>query len=114
MLLLLKFLKVLAVAALFSGTAGAFVARDLADRRRFAYWLAGPGFGVAWACGFGLAAYEEIWLLSAWILGTMALSLFSLQVVLYAVGKEGRRSAGAAALAILPLVGAVALMVWRP
>jgi hypothetical protein len=114
MLLLLKFLKAISVAALFSGTAGAFIARDLADRRRFAYLLAGPGFGGAWACGFGLAAQEEFSLLSGWILGAMALSFFSLQVVLYSVGKEDRRSGLAAALALVPLIAVVALMVWRP
>lgn len=114
MLLLLKFVKVLAVAALFSGSVGALWARDLGDRRRFAYALAGPGFGVTWACGFGLAAYEEVPILSTWILGAMALSLLSLQVVLYAVGKEGRRTGVTAAMALLPLVATVALMVWRP
>jgi hypothetical protein len=113
-LLLLRFIKVLAVAALFSGTVGALVARDLADRRRFAYAVAGPGFGLTWACGFGLAAYEEIPILSTWILGALALSLLSLQVVLYAVGKEGRRTPLTAAMALLPLVATVALMVWRP
>lgn len=114
MLALLKFIKLLAVAALFSGTVGALLPRDLGDRRRFAYAVAGPGFGVTWATGFGLAAFEEIPILSTWLLGAMALSLLSLQVVLYAVGKDGRRTAGTAALALLPLVATVALMVWRP
>jgi hypothetical protein len=113
-LLLLKFVKVLAVAALFAGTVGALLPRDLSDRRRAAYALAGPGFGVTWACGFGLAAYEEVPILSSWILGAMALSLLSLQVVLYAVGKDGRRTPVTAALALLPLAATVALMVWRP
>jgi hypothetical protein len=113
-LLLLKFIKVLSVAALFSGTVGALWTRDLGDRRRFAYALAGPGFGVTWLCGFGLAAYEEVPILSGWILGAMALSLLSLQVVLYAVGKDGRRTVGTALVALLPLAATVALMVWRP
>lgn len=114
MLELLKFLKLLGVAGLFSGTVGAVLARDLADRRRFAYAVAGPGFGVTWACGFGLAAFEEVSLTSAWILGAMVLSLTSLQVVLYGVGKEGRRTAAVAAMAIGPLVATVGLMVWKP
>jgi hypothetical protein len=106
--------KLLGVATLFAGTLGSFVARDLADRRRFAYALAGPGFGVTWACGFGLAALEERSLLSTFILLAMVLSLASLQVVLYSVGKEGRRSALVALLAIAPLVITVALMVTKP
>ncbi len=114
MLELLKFVKLLAVASLFAGTIGALLPRDLGDRRRFAYALAGPGFGVTWGCGFGLAGYEEIPILSTWILGSLALSLLSLQVVLYAVGTDGRRTAGTAVMALLPLVGTVALMVWKP
>jgi hypothetical protein len=111
---LLRFLKVLAVAALFTGTVGAFVPRDLRDRRFFAYALAGPGFGVAWGCGFGLAAAMEISLLSTWILAALVLSFFSLQVVLYAVGKDGRRTPLVAGLALAPLVATVALMIWKP
>jgi hypothetical protein len=113
-ILLLRFAKVLAVAALFTGTVGAVVARDLRDRRIFAYALAGPGFGAAWACGFGLAAAMEVSIASTWVVGAIALSLFSLQVVLYAVGKEGRRGPVVAALALAPLVATVALMVWKP
>jgi hypothetical protein len=112
--LLLHFLKILAVVVLFAGTVGAFLARDLGDRRRFAFALAGPGFGATWACGFGLAAALEVPLLSTWILGAMVLSFVSLQVVLFAVGKEGRRTPLVASLAIASLVGSVALMVWKP
>lgn len=114
MSLLLHFVKILAVAVLFAGTVGAFLPRDLGDRRRFAFALAGPGFGATWACGFGLAAALEVPLLSTWILGAMVLSFVSLQVVLFAVGKEGRRTPLVATLAIAPLVGSVALMVWKP
>jgi hypothetical protein len=111
---ILRFLKVLAVAALFAGTIGAFVPRDLADRRRFAYWVAGPAFGATWFAGLGLTQALSYDLLSAWIVAALVLSLFSLQVVLYAVGKEGRRGPIAAVLALAPLVATVALMVWRP
>jgi hypothetical protein len=113
-ILLLRFAKVLAVATLLAGTLGAFIARDLRDRRLFAYALAGPGFGAAWACGFCLAGAMEISLLSSWILGAMVLSFFSLQVVLFAVGKEGRRNLTVGSFALAPLVATVALMVWKP
>jgi hypothetical protein len=110
----LRVVKVLAVAALFAGSIGAVLARDLADRRRFAYWLAGPGFGLAWATGFGLVAVTAVSLLSWWILGALVLSFFSLQVVLFAVGREGRRGPVTASLILLPLVATVVLMVYRP
>jgi hypothetical protein len=111
---LLRFLKLLAVAGLFTGSIGAFVPRDIEDRRRFAYAIAGPCFGLAWLCGFGLAAREEQPLLQTWIVGSLALSFFSLQAVLFAVGKEGRRGPGVATAILAPLVGTVALMVWKP
>jgi hypothetical protein len=111
---LLRVIKLLAVAALFSGTIGAFVPRDLGDRRVFAYGIAGPAFGAAWLAGFCLGGIEELPLLSTWVLTGMACSFFSLQVVLYAVGKDGRRTPGTAATALLPLVATVAVMVYRP
>jgi hypothetical protein len=111
---LLRLLKILSVAALFSGTIGAVVARDMRDRRIFAYALAGPGFGLSWVCGFGLASLEELPTFSTWVVTAMVCSLFSLQVVLYAVGKEGRRTPWVAILALAPLVATVAVMVYRP
>ena len=51
----LEIAKLLSVAALFSGTLGAFLPESLADRQRAAYWLAGPGFGATWIAGFVLA-----------------------------------------------------------
>jgi hypothetical protein len=111
---LLRVAKVLAVATFFAGTIGTVLARDLRDRRLFAYALAGPGFGLTWVCGFGLAAAMEVSIASLWIVLAMVLSLFSLQVVLYAAGKEGRRTPVVAALALAPLVATVALMVYRP
>ena len=110
----LRFVKVLAVATLFTGSIGSVLARALDDRRRFAYALAGPGFALTWAAGFALAGVTSTSLLSWWILGAMVLSLFSLQVVLFSVGKDGRRNAVTAALILAPLVATVALMVWRP
>ncbi len=114
MIPLLRFVKVLAVAGVFTGSIGAFVPRDLADRRLFAYAIAGPCYGLAWLCGFGLVALEELPFLQSWILGGLALSFFSLQAVLFAVGKDGRRGPGVAIAIVFPLVATVGLMIWRP
>jgi hypothetical protein len=110
----LRLIKVLAVAMVFTGTVGALLPRDLEDRRRFAYFIAGPGYGLAWLTGFVLAWTLEIPVLVFWVLTALALSMFSLQVVLFSVGREGRRGPVTAALALLPLVATVALMLWRP
>lgn len=114
MLLALRLVKLLAVAATFAGAVGAFLPEDLVARRRAVFWLGAPGIGAAWAFGFFLAAEQGISMLQTWILSAMVLSFFSLQVLLWTVAKPGRRSAIAAALAIGPLCATVALMVYRP
>lgn len=113
-LLVLRFLKLGAAMLLCAGTVGAFLPRDLEDRRRAAYFLAGPGLGLSWALGFVLAWARGHSPLSAWILGAIALSLVSLNVVLWATGRDGRRSGTSAALALGTLAGSLALMVWQP
>lgn len=113
-LLLLRVLKLAAAMALGAGTVGAFLPRDLEDRRRAAYFVAGPGLGASWALGFILAWARGHSPLSAWILGALALSLVSINVVLWATGREGRRTAGAAAVALAALVATLVLMVWQP
>lgn len=110
----LEIAKLLSVAVFFAGTVGAFLPEGLRDRRRAAYALAGPGLGATWASGFALAWAREISPLSWWIVASILLSLFSIQVVLWAAAKEGRRSLGAALAAIVPLVACVVLMVLRP
>ena len=114
MFLVLRFCKLLAVLMLTSGTVGAFVSRDLTDRRRFAHWLAGPGFGLTWILGFVLASVEGVSFGEPWISGSLLLSLVSQHAVLYSVGKEGRRTRTAVALALMPLLATLALMSWKP
>jgi hypothetical protein len=109
----LEIAKLLAVGVLFSGTLGAFLPQALADRQRAAYWLAGPGFGATWASGFLLAWARNVSTLSWWILVAMALSIVSINGVLYATAKDGRRSGTTAVIAIVPLVLCVVVMVLR-
>ncbi|GAB4213604.1 MAG: hypothetical protein OHK0013_37620 [Sandaracinaceae bacterium] len=111
---LLELGKLLSVVTLWAGTVGVFLTTSFEDRQRAAFWLAGPGFGLSWAFGFALALARNVSTLSPWIVGSIALSLVSINVVLYVAGKEGRRTHTAAALAIVPLVGTMALMVYRP
>lgn len=114
MYLWLHLAKLLAVCALVTGSVGAVLARDLGDRRRFAFALAAPGFGASWLLGFLLAWTVPYSLISTWILVGIALSFFSFQVVLYAVGKDGRRTPLTAALIVAPLLATIGLMVFKP
>ena len=113
-LLALRFFKLAAAMILCAGTIGAFLPRDLEDRRRAAYFVAGPGFGLSWALGLVLAWARGHSPLSPWILGALVLSLVSINVVLWSTGKDGRRSVGAAAVALTTLAATLALMVWQP
>lgn len=112
--LLVRLVKLLAVAALFAGSAGALLPRDLRDRRRAAYVVAGPAFGVTWLAGFFLVYVTSTSLLSTWILLSLFLSFVSINAVLYAVGRDGRRTLGTSLAVLVPLVATVALMVYRP
>lgn len=114
LLLALRFVKLLGVIALAAGTLGAFIPRALEDRQRFAYTVAGPGFGVVWIAGWAMAFGGGVSLLAAWIVAAATASLLSINVVLWAVGKDGRRSARAGAIACALLALCVALMVWKP
>lgn len=110
----LRFAKLIGVALLAAGTLGAFVPRALEDRQRFAYPVAGGGFGLTWLAGVFMAFGGGVSLFAAWIVGAVVTSLVSINVVLWSVGREGRRSLGAASLALALLVASLALMVWKP
>jgi hypothetical protein len=111
---ILKICKVLAVATLAAGAVGTVASRNYEDRKRFAYTMAGPGFGLCWAIGVGLTHVNGVPLFSTWIVGSMLLSMISLNAILYLAGKEERRGTVPALLVIAPLVGTVVLMVARP
>ena len=110
----LRLIKHLAAMALMAGVVGAFLPRSLEDRQRAAYFVAGPAWGVAVATGFLLTWARGISLLSGWVLASLVLAIVDLQILLFAVGTEGRRTPTVAALAIGTLVAIVALMIYQP
>ena len=114
LVLWIKFAKLLSVTLYLSGSLGAVFARDLEDRQRFAYQLAGPGFGLTWLLGFVLAGLMGQSYLATWILGALALSFASLQGPLFAVGRVGRRTVLSSLVILGPLVATVGLMVFKP
>jgi hypothetical protein len=110
----LRLVKHLAAMALMAGVVGAFLPRALEDRRRAAYWVAGPAWGVAVAVGFLLTSVRGTSLLSGWVLAALVLAIVDIQIVLFAVGKDGRNTPTTAALAIGTLVAITALMIYQP
>lgn len=113
-MLWLRFAKLLGVLVLVAGTVAAvFPGLEGRARRRLAYLVAGPGFGMTWIAGLLLVHWRGYSMLSTWVVVSLAASLVSLQGVLYAAGRE-RTSLTVGAVAILPLVLVLAMMVWRP
>lgn len=114
MLVALRVLKLLAVAAFVGGSAGAILCQNEQDRRRLSLGLAAPGFGLTWVAGFLLVAETSVSLLEGWVLGAMVASVLSLQATLFRSSRAGRQGPVSAVLVLAPLVVAIGLMVWRP
>lgn len=112
--LLLRFVKMAALALLGAGIGGALLPRDLADRRRAVYALATPGLVLTWLAGFGLARESGISLGSPWISASIVLGIGLFQLIVWAVEREGRRRRWVAALAIAALLATLGLMVTKP
>ncbi len=113
-MLWLRFAKLLGVLVLVAGTIGAvFPGLEGQVRKRFAYLVAGSGFGATWIAGLLLLHWRGYSMLSTWVVASLVASLVSLQGVLFAAGRE-RTSLTIATVALLPLVLVLALMVWRP
>ena len=111
--LLVKFAKVCAASLYVTGSVGAVFAKSYEERKRFAYFLAGPGFALSWAFGILLTWQSGVELLSLWILGTAACSLLSLNGVLYIAGADGRRTKGSGLFVLMPLLLCLFFMVTK-
>ena len=115
-MLWLRLLKFVGLGLLFAGTVSVVVPFDMpqATRRKLAFAVAGPGFLFTWAAGLLLAGLAGHSFLSTWILASLALSLLSIQGVIYAASREGRAGWGPSLVALGPLLATLALMIWRP
>lgn len=115
-MLWLRLFKFIGVGLLFAGTLSVVLPFEMPQptRRKLAYSLVAPGFFVTWGAGLLLAGLAGHSFLSTWILASLALSILSIQGVIYAAAREGRAGLAASLIALVPLVGTLALMVWRP
>lgn len=110
---LLLLAKLLGVMAYAGGVVAAFVASAEAERKRAAHGVASPALLVVWTTGYGMVVLSGVSLVELWILGGLVASVVSQGAVIRAVTR-GDRGRGALVATILPLVIAVALMVWKP
>lgn len=115
-MLWLRLLKFIGVGLLFAGTLSVVLPFEMprATRRKLAFSLVAPGFFVTWGAGLVLAGLAGHSFLSTWILASLALSILSVQGVIYAAVRENAAGLGASVVAIVPLIGTLALMIWRP
>lgn len=97
-----------------AGVLSAVFPMEHKTRARLIYTLGGSGFLISWAAGFIYAPLIGYPLSQLWVLGSVATSVFTLNVLLYLAGKEERYGPIPCVLAALGLVATIALMVWRP
>lgn len=114
LLLALKLAKFVSVGLFVTGCLGAVVTTDFASRRRFAFLLAGPGFGLTLGVGIVLASVLGHSFLSLWLLLGFLGAVLSLQGALYVAGRDGRGGRGPTLFVVVTLVATSALMVYRP
>jgi hypothetical protein len=113
-ILFLKLAKFVAILLLGGATAGALREGSLESRQRAAYVVGVPAFLLVGTAGYGLTRLTGVSLGAPWIAGTLLLSLVWLALLFRAVEADSRRTPLVRGLAWSTLVGALALMIFRP
>lgn len=113
-LLAFRLLKHVGSALFVAGVLGALLPERLVDRQRATYWVATPGLLLSWTAGYGLVRETGVSLGATWISVSMLLSLGVLQLAVWSVERDGRRSVWSGVLAAAGILAILALMVWRP
>lgn len=113
-LLVLRFVKFVAVAAFFAGITGTFTSGDRDARRRWADRHAAPGFVLTWVVGLAMASSRGDALMSHWIVGAVFASMFAVWATLAQAHLRTEKSRALSMTAMLGFVTSLALMVFRP
>lgn len=115
--LTLRFAKFVGLLALAMGAAIGLARTNGADseqvRQRAVYWLATPGFLIAWIAGWGMAKHTGVSLGAPWISISMLASLVAMHELIRDVEPGRPRSKLRVAVVVLGLLGSVATMVFR-
>ena len=109
-LLIVKFFGVMGFAG---GSAGAWLASSLGDRKRAVHAVASPSLLLTWCCGFALLALSGLPMFELWVVVGWLLSLVSNLALVVSVTRE-QRTLAAFLWTALPLLGVVASMVVKP
>lgn len=109
----LRLAKFIGVIAFAMGIALALGPGHERVRQRAAYWLATPGFVLAWIAGYGMAKMYAISVGRPWITVTMLASTVALHEVVRDVEPGRPRSKLRVAVILLALLVSLASMVIR-
>jgi len=105
--------KLVAAMGFGGGLVAAFVADDQARRQRAVHWIASPCLVSTWGLGFALLAVRRLPLTELWVVGALLLSVGAHLAAVSAVSRESRSKLDAA-VSLAPVVGTLALMVFKP
>lgn len=108
--LVLKFLSVMGFAG---GALATFLATDMAARKRAVHRVASPNLLVVWLSGYALLMLNGWPLFELWVVVSLLLSVVVNGVLSYCAARN-RNGAAEVLCTLLPLVGIVVLMVFRP
>ena len=106
-------LKLIAAFVYVGGLLAAFLTSVEAERKRAAHMVASPALLMTWTLGYALALMTHLHFYELWLAGGLVLSLLSQLVLVYAVTR-GLRDTRTFAMAFLPIVLVIVLMVARP
>ncbi len=111
---LVHYVQYLGIFLFAGGAIGAIAASDLTIRQRAAYFVAAPGFMMAWGGGHIATDYLEHELFSPWHVAAFLCLVASMNLVHWSVAAEGRKSPVISVLIVATFLGAVALGIFKP
>lgn len=106
-------LKLVAAFIYVGGLLAAFLTSAQEERKRAVHAVASPAILATWTLGYVLASMTSLRFFELWLAGGLVLSLISQLALVYAVTR-GLRDARSFAMAFVPIVLVIVLMVARP
>ena len=105
--------KLVAAMGFCGGIIAAYVAEGAEPRRRAVHWVASPCLLLTWGLGFALLGLRRLPLTELWVVGALVLSVVAHLTTVSAVSRDSR-SPVTVAVSLTPVVGTLALMVFKP
>lgn len=111
---LVQYAQYLGILLFAGGAIATIAASGLKIRQRAAYFVAAPGFMMAWGGGHIATDYLEHELFSPWHVAAFLCLVASMNLVHWSVAGEDRKSPVISALILVTLAASVALATLKP